>query len=62
MDAFNDLIETAATTFAGLRAWASYLDEIRDVHEDMLNEVGPTPALVVTLVEALGNLSVEARS
>jgi hypothetical protein len=58
IDALNDLIETAATTFAGLRAWASYLDEIRDVDEDMLEEVGPTPALVATLVEALANLAV----
>jgi hypothetical protein len=58
IDAFNDLIETPATTFAGLRAWASYLDEIRDIDADMLNEVGPTPALVATLVEALGNLAV----
>jgi hypothetical protein len=56
MDAFNDLIETAPTTFAGLVAWASYLDEIRDADEWMFEEGGP--ALVVTLVEALGNLAV----
>jgi hypothetical protein len=56
MDAFIDLIETAPTTFAGLQAWASYLDEIRSVEEWMFEEVGA--ALVVTLVEALGNLAV----
>ena len=28
MAAFNDLIETAPVTFAGLVAWSSYLDEI----------------------------------
>jgi hypothetical protein len=43
IDAFNELIETAPTTFAGLVAWASYLDEIRDVDEDMLEEVAPSP-------------------
>jgi hypothetical protein len=30
-DEFNDLIETAPTTFAGLVAWASYLDEFGKV-------------------------------
>jgi hypothetical protein len=54
--AFKDLIETAPTTFAGLVAWASCLDEIRDADEDMFEFFGP--ALVVTLVEALGNLAV----
>jgi hypothetical protein len=56
MDAFNALIETAPTTFAGLVAWASYLDEIRRVEPWMFEEEGQT--LVVTLVEALGNLAV----
>ena len=56
MDAFNDLIETAPTTFAGLQAWASYLDEIRRCEAWMFEDEGPT--LVVTLVEALGNLAV----
>jgi hypothetical protein len=30
-DAFIDLIETAPTTFAGLVAWATYLDQFRQV-------------------------------
>lgn len=55
-DAFNDLIETAPTSFAGLQAWAAYLDEIRQVEAWMFEGEGPT--LVVTFVEALGNLSV----
>jgi hypothetical protein len=55
-DTFNDLIETAPTTFAGLVAWASYLDEIREVEAWMFE--GEGPALVVTLVEALENLAV----
>ena len=56
LDAFTDLIETAPTTFAGLKAWASCLDEIRDADEDMFEWAGPT--MVVKLVEALGNLAV----
>jgi hypothetical protein len=56
MDAFNDLIEAVPKTFASLVAWATYLDEIRNVEAWMLEEGGPT--LVVTLVEALGNLAV----
>jgi hypothetical protein len=58
MDAFSDLIETAPTTFAGLQAWAAYLDEIRGVEVWMFEEVGPT--LVVTLAIALGNLAVSS--
>jgi hypothetical protein len=54
IDAFKRVIETAPTTFAGLVAWASYLDEIRCCEAWMLEDEGP--ALVVTLVEALGNL------
>jgi hypothetical protein len=50
------LIETAPTTFAGLQAWAAHLDEIRAADEDMLEWAGP--ALVMTLVDALGNLAV----
>jgi hypothetical protein len=56
MDAFNELIGTAPTTFAGLRVWVAYLGEIRDADEWMFEEEGP--ALVATLVEALGNLAV----
>jgi hypothetical protein len=54
--AFDDLIQTAPTTFAGLVAWASYLHEIRKVGAWMLE--GEAPTLVDTLVEALGNLAV----
>jgi hypothetical protein len=42
--------------FAGLVAWASYLDEIRKVEAWMFALEGQT--LVVTLVEALGNVAV----
>jgi hypothetical protein len=56
IDAFNELIETAPTTLAGLQAWAPYLGEIMNAEEWMFDEVGPT--LVATLVEALGNLKV----
>jgi hypothetical protein len=56
MGAFDVLIETAPTTLAGLVAWAAYLDEVRTVEARMFEEQGP--AMVVTLVEALGNLAV----
>jgi hypothetical protein len=60
LDALNDLIGTAPTTFVGLQAWASHLNEIRHVDEAwMFEEEAPT--LVVTLVEALGNLAVTSR-
>jgi hypothetical protein len=49
-------MKTAPTTFAGLQAWASYLDEIRNIEAWMFEDEGPM--LVVTLVEALGNLTV----
>ena len=55
-DAFSDLIETAPKTFVGLVAWASYLDEIRNVEPWMFEEEGPT--LVATLAEALRGLAV----
>jgi hypothetical protein len=55
--AFYDLVETRPTTFAGLVAWASCLDEIGQRDGDLLVEAGPT--LVATLVEALGNLVVQ---
>jgi hypothetical protein len=55
-DAFYELIDTAPTTFAGLQAWAAYLEEIRDAEESMFEEQGA--ALVVTLGAALGNLAV----
>jgi hypothetical protein len=56
MEAFNNLIETAPTTFAGLVAWASYLDEIGQRDGGMIEAEAPT--LVATLVEALRNLAV----
>jgi hypothetical protein len=57
LDALNDLIGTAPTTFVGLQAWASHLNEIRHVDEAwMFEEEAPT--LIATLVEALGNLAV----
>jgi hypothetical protein len=54
--AFDNLIQTAPTTFAGLVAWAAYLDEIRTTEEWRLHN--KASALVVTLVEALRNLKV----
>ena len=54
--AFNDLIQTSPTTFAGLVAWASYLDEVGKVEGWRLGD--KASALVVTLVEALRNLKV----
>lgn len=59
MAALGDLIQTAATTFAGLQAWAAYLDEISSVEGWMFEEV-EAPALVTTLAEALGNLAVSS--
>jgi hypothetical protein len=56
--AVEDMIKTAPTTFAGLQAWAAHLDEIREADEDMLEWAAS--ALVVTLVEALGNLAVQS--
>jgi len=55
-DAFAALIETAPTTFAGLLAWASYLEDISKLEAWMFEGEGPT--LLVTLVNALGNLQV----
>jgi hypothetical protein len=56
MDAFDRLIGTVPTTFAGLQAWASQLDEIRSTEGWMFEEAGET--LVATPVEALENLAV----
>jgi hypothetical protein len=55
-DTFNDLIQSAPKTFAGLVAWASYLDEIREVEAWMFEGEGPT--LIAALAEALGKLQV----
>ena len=54
--AFRELVSTAPQTFAGLQAWASYLDEVGQCESWMFQEKGPT--LVATLAEALGNLAV----
>jgi hypothetical protein len=56
MAAFNDLILTAPTTFAGLLAWAAYLDDIRREDEWAFDEFGWK--LVMTLGAAVGNLAV----
>jgi hypothetical protein len=56
LDVLNDLVGTAPSTFAGLQAWAGYLAEIRHCDESWVFEED-APALVVTLVEALGNLA-----
>jgi hypothetical protein len=45
-------------TTANAESASAYLDEIRSVDPWMFEEVGP--ALVVTLVEALGNLAVKS--
>jgi hypothetical protein len=55
-DAFSDLIETAPTTFPGLVAWATYLDQFRQVEACMFEETATV--MLETLVEALGNLAV----
>jgi hypothetical protein len=55
-DAFSDLIKTAPTTFAGLVAWATYLDQFRQVEAWMFEETATV--MLETLVEALGNLAV----
>jgi|ERR1700680_1780661 hypothetical protein len=57
LDALNDVIGTAPTTFVGLQAWASHLAEISHCDESWMFEED-APTLVVTLVEALGNLAV----
>ena len=57
LDVLNDLVGTAPSTFAGLQAWAGYLAEISHCDESWMFEED-APTLVVTLVEALGNLAV----
>jgi hypothetical protein len=54
-DSLDELIEMPAVSFAGLVAWASYLDEIE---EWMLEDSSAAARLIATLVEALGNLAV----
>ena len=57
-DTFRDLIETAPTTFAGLVAWASFLDKIARHDGEAWMFEGEAPTLIATLVEAFGNLAV----
>jgi hypothetical protein len=57
-DAFEPLLKTAPTTFAGLVAWASYLDKIGRHDGEAWMFEGEGPTLVATLVESLDNLAV----
>jgi hypothetical protein len=58
-DSLDALIGTAPVTFAGLVAWAAYLDQIRRDEEWMLEDRSyAASGLIATLVEALGNLEV----
>ena len=54
--AWRELVNTAPQTFAGLRAWAFYLDEVRGKEEWMLEE--EAPAIVMTLARSLERLAV----
>jgi hypothetical protein len=56
-DTLDELIETVPLTFAGLQAWAAYLDEIGNTESWML-EGYRAPEMVATLVVALENLAV----
>jgi len=53
--AFAALIETAPITFAGLVAWAAYLNEIAEHEAWMFEEAGVT--LIETFADALGRLA-----
>jgi hypothetical protein len=53
---FRELVSTAPQTFAGLQAWAFYLDEVRRKEEWMLEE--KAPAIVMTLARSLERLAV----
>jgi hypothetical protein len=58
-DSLDALIGSAPVTFAGLAAWAAYLDQIRRDEEWMLEDRSyAASGLIATLVEALGNLEV----
>jgi hypothetical protein len=50
-DAWRELVNTAPQTLAGLKAWASYLDEVRKVESWMLED--EAQAIVTTLARAL---------
>jgi hypothetical protein len=56
--AWRELVNTAPQTFAGLQAWAFYLDEVRGKEEWMLEE--ETPAIVMTLARSLERLAVQS--
>jgi hypothetical protein len=49
--AWRELVSTAPQTLAGLKAWASYLDEVRKVEGWMQEEEGP--AIVKALAQAV---------
>ena len=51
MKAWRDLVGTAPQTLAGLKAWASYLDEVRKVESWMLED--QAEAIVQTLAKAI---------
>jgi hypothetical protein len=57
MEAFEALINRAPTTFAGLVAWTSYLDNLGRQDGEAWMFEGEGLTLVATLVEALGNLA-----
>lgn len=57
--AFEALIDTPPVTFAGLVAWATYLDGVR--REDPWKfDDDPAKGLVGTLARALGNLEMQS--
>lgn len=58
MDTFILLVETAPTTFAGMVAWAAYLDEVRQAEVWMIEDHGAK--VVETLVEATRNLALSS--
>lgn len=60
-DSLDTLIGTAPVTFAGLAAWAAYLDLIRRDEEWMLEDRdGAASALIATVAEVVGNLAVSS--
>lgn len=51
MNAWRELVSTAPQTLAGLKAWGSYLDEVREAESWMLED--EAQAIVRTLAQAL---------
>jgi hypothetical protein len=54
MKAWRELVNTAPQTLASLKAWASYLDEVRVTEEWMLED--QAAAIVKTAAQAIGNM------